>query len=251
MAHFALVDVDLYAGTSSTALDLACFANSISVTTDVSMVMSTTFCSGGWEEQIAGLRSTSWTASGPTDMATATASQTSAVDEVLAVGLGGDYVLAAVPMGATVGNVAYFTRGTLSSRTVLDGAVGDLATHSVTFAGNQPMIRGVLDTVSTVTSSGNSTGTLLGAVSASQRVWAACHFLTAGGTTPSITVKIQSDDNSGFTSATDRITFSAQTTKGAQFSSATGAITDTYWRALWTVSGTSPSFQTRVVIGVQ
>jgi hypothetical protein len=251
MAHFALVDVDLYAGTSSTALDLSCFANSISVTTDVSMVMSTTFCSGGWEEQIAGLRSTSWTASGPTDMATATASQTSAVDEVLAVGLGGDYVLAAVPMGGTVGNVAYFTRGTLSSRTVLDGAVGDLATHSVTFAGNQPMIRGVLDTVSTVTSSGNSTGTLLGAVSASQRVWAACHFLTAGGTTPSITVKIQSDDNSGFTSATDRITFSAQTTKGAQFSSATGAITDTYWRALWTVSGTSPSFQTRVVIGVQ
>jgi hypothetical protein len=251
MAHFALVDVDLYAGTSSTALDLSCFANSISVTTDVSMVMSTTFCSGGWEEQIAGLRSTSWTASGPTDMATATASQTSAVDEVLAVGLGGDYVLAAVPMGGTVGNVAYFTRGTLSSRTVLDGAVGDLATHSVTFAGNQPMIRGVLDTVSTVTSSGNSTGTLLGAVSASQRVWAACHFLTAGGTTPSITVKIQSDDNSGFTSPTDRITFSAQTTKGAQFGSATGAITDSYWRALWTVSGTSPSFQTRVVIGVQ
>lgn len=251
MAHFALLDVDLYAGTSSTALDLSCFANSISVTTDVSMVMATTLCSGGWEEPIAGLRSTTWTASGPTDMATATASQTSAVDEVLAVGLGGDYVLAAVPMGGTVGNVAYFTRGTLSSRTVLDGAVGDLATHSVSFAGNQPMVRGVLDTVSTITSSGNSTGSLLGAVSATQRVWAACHFLTAGGTTPSITVKIQSDDNSGFTSPTDRITFSAQTSKGAQFSSATGAISDTYWRALWTVSGTSPSFQTRVVIGIQ
>lgn len=251
MASFALLDVDLYAGTSSTALDLACFANSVSVTTDVSMVMSTTFCSGGWEEQIAGLRSTSLTASGPTDMATATASQTSAVDEVLAVDLGGDYVLAAVPAGATVGNIAYFTRGTLNGRTVLDGAVGDLATHSVTFAGNQPMVRGVLDTVSTITTSSNSTGTLLGAVSASQRVWAACHFLTAGGTTPSITVKIQSDDNSGFTSATDRVTFTAQTTKGAQFGSTVGAITDTYWRALWTVSGTTPSFQARIVIGVQ
>lgn len=251
MAQFALLDVDLHAGTSSTALDLACFSNSVSVTTDVSMVMATTFCSGGWEEQIAGLRSTTWTASGPTDMATATASQTSAVDEVLAVGLGGDYVLSAVPTGGTVGNIAYFTRGTLNSRTVLDGAVGDLATHSVTFAGNQPMVRGVLDTVSTITTSSNSTGTLIGAVSASQRVWAACHFLTAAGTTPSITVKIQSDDNSGFTSATDRITFTAQTAKGAQFSSAVGAITDTYWRALWTVSGTTPSFQTRVVIGVQ
>ena len=83
MASFALLDVDLYAGTSSTALDLACFANSVSVTTDVSMVMATTFCSDGWEEQIAGLRSTTWTASGPTDMATATASQTSAVDGVV------------------------------------------------------------------------------------------------------------------------------------------------------------------------
>ena len=173
------------------------------------------------------------------------------MDEVLAVDLGGDYVLAAVPAGATVGNIAYFTRGTLNGRTVLDGAVGDLATHSVTFAGNQPMVRGVLDTVSTITTSSNSTGTLLGAVSASQRVWAACHFLTAGGTTPSITVKIQSDDNSGFTSATDRVTFTAQTTKGAQFGSTVGAITDTYWRALWTVSGTTPSFQARIVIGVQ
>ena len=49
----------------------------------------------------------------------------------------------------------------------------------------------------------------------------------------------------------DRVTFTAQTAKGAQFSSAVGAITDTYWRALWTVSGTSPPFQTRVVIGIQ
>ena len=248
MAAFALLDVDLFAN----GLDLSCFANQIAASAEVAEVDATTFCSGGWTTPIAGLRSTTWTASGPTDMATATAAQLSAVDEILAVDLGGSYVLSVVPQGGTVGNVGYFTTGIMTSRTILEGSVGDLATHSVTFAGREPMIRGVLDTVSTITSNGNSTGTQLGAVSASQRVWCAVHVLTAGGTsTPTLTVKIQSDDNAGFTSATDRITLTNFTAKGAQFSSLVGAVTDDYWRALWTVSGTSPSFQTRIMIGIQ
>lgn len=250
MASFVLLDVDLWVGTATTALDLACFSREVGVEATVEEIDSTTFCSAGWQERIAGRRSTSWTAAGPTDMATATAAQTSAADEMLAVDVGGDYVLAAVPGGDTVGGVAYFTRGVLASRTVLDGSVGDLGSHAVTFAGSQPMIRGVLDTVSTVTAAGDSDGTELGAVSATQRVWASAHFLTAGGTSPSVTLKIQSDSSSAFSSPTDRITFSAQTTKGAQFSSLVGAVTDTWWRALWTVSGSSPSFQTRVCIGI-
>jgi hypothetical protein len=112
------------------------------------------------------------------------------------------------------------------------------------------LIRGTVDTASTIAATGSSTGAQLGAVSATQRVWAVVHFLTAGGTTPSITVKVQSDNNSGFTSPTDRITFTAATTKGGQFGSAVGAITDDYWRATWTVSGTNPSFQTRIIIGI-
>lgn len=252
MAAFALLDVDLFAGTASTALDLACFANQIGVTAEVAEVDATTFCSGGWTTPIAGLRSTTLTASGPTDMATATASQTSAVDEVLDVDLGGTYTLSVVPEGGTVGNYGYFTQGVLTSRTILDGAVGDLATHAVTFSGREPLVRGVLDTISTITANGNSTGTQLGAVSATQRVWCAVHVLTAGGTsTPTLTVKIQSDDNSGFTTPTDRITLTNFTSKGAQFSSLVGAVTDDYWRALWTVSGTNPSFQTRIMIGIQ
>lgn len=247
MAAFALLDVDLFAG----ALDLSCFANQIAVNAEATTVDATTFCSGGWDVPIAGRRSTMWSASGPTDMATATAAQTSAVDEILAVDLGTEYVLSVIPAGGTVGNAGYFTTGRLMSRTILEGSAGELATHAVSFGGNQPMIRGTLDTVSTLTATGSSTGTQLGAVSATQRVWAAAHFLTAGGTsTPTITVKIQSDDNASFTSATDRITFTAATAKGAQFSSAVGAITDDYWRATWTISGTNPSFQTRIIIGI-
>ena len=246
MATFALNDVDILAG----GLDLSCFANNVAVEATVAEVDATTFCSSGWTVPIAGRRSTMITASGPTDMATATASQQSAVDEILAVTNGTQYVVSVVPMGSSVGAVGYFTRSVLMARTVLQGSVGDLATHAVTFGGDQPLIRGTVDTASTITSTSSSTGALLGAVSSTQRVWAAVHFLTAGGTTPSITVKVQSDDNSGFTSPTDRITFTAATTKGAQFSSTVGAITDTYWRATWTVSGTNPSFDTRIIIGI-
>lgn len=246
MATYALNDVDILAG----GLDLSCFSNQVQLETTVAEVDATTFCSGGWTVPIAGRRSSMLTASGPTDMATATASQQSAVDEILAVTNGTEYVLSLVPMGSSVGAVGYFTRGVLMSRTVLQGSVGDLATHSVSFGGNQPVIRGTVDTASTITSTGSSAGAQLGAVSATQRVWAAVHFLTAGGTTPSITVKVQSDNNSGFTSPTDRITFTAANAKGAQFGSTLGAITDDYWRATWTVSGTSPSFETRVLIGI-
>lgn len=247
MATFALNDVDIAAG----GLDLACFANSVQLSAEVSELDATTFCSSGWTTPIAGRRSTMMTASGPTDMATATAAQTSAVDEVLAVTLGTVYPFSVVPMGSSAGAVGYFSQGMLQTRTVLDGSAGDLATHSVTFKGTSPLIRGTVDTEATITSSSSSTGALLGAVSATQRVWAVVHVLTAGGTsTPTLTVKIQSDDNSGFTSPSDRITFTAATAKGGQFSSAVGAITDTYWRATWTVSGTNPSFQTRIIIGI-
>lgn len=251
MAAFALTDVDLYAGTSSTALDVSCFANQFELmATPGKTVDATTFCSGGWDVPLVGHMTTMISASGPTDMATATASTTSAVDEVMALDLGGAWTLGMVPAGGTVGNVAYFTTGTLTSRGVLQGAVGDLATHAATWRSTAKLVRGSLFRASAITATGSSASQQLGAVAATQRLYVAVILLTAGGTTPSITVKIQSDDNSGFTSATDRLTLSAQTTKSAQTSSVAGAITDDYWRAYWTVSGTSPSFDARILIGI-
>lgn len=247
MANFALLDVDLFAN----GLDLSCFTNQLEVMTEATTLDATTFCSGGWDTPIAGRRTTSITASGPTDMATATAAQTSAVDEVLAVDLGGTYTLSAVPMGSSAGAVGYFTQGVLFSRQVLGGTVGDLATHSVSFKGSTPMIRGAVLTAADVTATGTSAVQQLGAVTASQRIWCALHVLAVSGTsTPTITVKIQSAAASGFASPTDRITLTAATAKGAQFSSTLGAITDTYWRASYTVSGTNPVLTVRILAGI-
>lgn len=247
MAAFALTDVDLLAA----GLDLSCFSSQLNVSITGSELESATFCSGAWSVPIVGMRSTAITASGPADMATATAAQTSAVDEILAVTIGDTYALSALPIGGTEGNVAYFTQGILTARDPISGSVGELATHQVTFAGNSPMVRGVLASQATVTATGNGTGHLLGAITSAQRMYAAVHVLTAGGTsTPTLTCKVQSDDNAGFTSATDRLTFTNFTAKGGQFGSVTGAVTDTYWRFAFTVSGTSPSFQVRAMLGI-
>ena len=55
----------------------------------------------------------------------------------------------------------------------------------------------------------------------------------------SMTLKIQSDDNSGMSSPTDRITsFTAATGTGYQWGSVAGAITDDYWRCVYTITGT-------------
>jgi hypothetical protein len=67
-----------------------------------------------------------------------------------------------------------------------------------------------------------------------------------------MTLRVESDDNAGFTSATTRLTLTAMTARGGQWASLVGPVaTDTYWRAAWTVSGTSPSLVTRVCIGIQ
>ncbi|SCL43268.1 hypothetical protein GA0074692_6797 [Micromonospora pallida] len=72
----------------------------------------------------------------------------------------------------------------------------------------------------------------------------------AGTATPSVTVTIQSDDAAGMATPTDRLTFTAATVAGGQTLRLAGPITDTYYRATWTVSGTTPSFLFVVALGL-
>ena len=47
------------------------------------------------------------------------------------------------------------------------------------------------------------------------------------------------------------ITFNNITDIGADYQSAAGAITDTYYRLNYTISGTSPSFSIHATIGIE
>lgn len=130
--------------------------------------------------------------------------------------------------------------------------IGELLRFSAGAEGRGvPCVRGEVLHNATRTASGNGGARQLGALSATQRLYAALHVLAVSGGTPSLTVKVQSDDNSGFTSATDRITFAAKTAVGYEWASVAGAIADDYWRANFTISGSTPSFLFALVAGIQ
>lgn len=157
---------------------------------------------------------------------------------------------------ATDGSLAYLMNSVGVQYVPFTGAVGDNVMGRLGVASTGPMARGVvLHPGQTARSSSSSgTGRQLGAVAAGHRLFAhlAVHSVS-GSSTPTLTVKVQSDDNSGFTSATDRITFTDVTdvtTANYRWSSVVGAITDDYWRVVWTISGSTPSFLFTVTAGI-
>lgn len=173
-------------------------------------------------------------------------------DEVFytAVGVSDKPVIIA-PDALTEGNLAYFFKA-MQAKYDINGKIGQLLSFSVGGGGQgSDLVRGKALLNGTKTSTGTSTPIQLGAVSAAQKLFAALHILAASGTTPSITVKVQSSPTSGG-SYTDRLTFSAQTTAGAVWGTpVAGAVTDTWWRISYTISGTTPSFQLIVPVGIQ
>ena len=133
------------------------------------------------------------------------------------------------------------------------GTVGEIAPFSVTKSqSSEVMVRGTVEIDEDLTATGNSGGVNLGAVGADEKCYVAIHTYAVSGTsTPTVTFKLQSDDNASFTSPTDRITFTDITAIGADFQSVAGAITDTYWRLNYTISGTNPSFSIHATIGIE
>lgn len=151
------------------------------------------------------------------------------------------------------GSVAYLMRGIPLSYTPIEGNVGDLAMARVSGKSSGVLVRGRQLHPANVARSSSSTGTgrQLGAVIAGKSLYAALHIISATGSSPTLDVKVQSDDNGSFTSATDRITFAQQTTTGSYaWSSVAGAITDDYWRISYTIGGSGPSFLFAVTAGI-
>ena len=61
------------------------------------------------------------------------------------------------------------------------------------------------------------------------------HVLAVSGTNPTLDMIIQSDNVSGFTSPTTKITFDQAVAVGAQWGTrVAGPLTDDYYRASWT-----------------
>lgn len=99
---------------------------------------------------------------------------------------------------------------------------------------------------------GNKTAYQMGAVGATQKLYAGIHVFDKEGTSPTLDVVIASDDNQSFTSGTSRITVAQQTDKNSLWlDPVDGAITDDWWRAQVTLGGSAtPGFKYALVLGI-
>lgn len=178
---------------------------------------------------------------------------TGAVDDALqAVRGASNTIVSLAPTTGAVGERC-FTFRAMHSEIQREGSIGELAliNASAVASGGEPLVPGYVLHNGTQTATGTGTAVEVGAVGASQYVYAALHILTVSGTSPTLDVVVQSDDGSGMGTPTSRITFSQATAAGTQWATpVAGAITDTYWRASFTLGGTSPSFEFVLVLGI-
>jgi hypothetical protein len=226
--------------------DLTADVNQMDRQAEVEEKPCTTFASGGDVERKGGLKDSRLQFMTFWDPALAEA----VIDPLLGTGAN---VVCGTPNGV-FGDVAYFARGLLpkGSKVFQVGEMAKLDSEIVTSA-SEGLIRGhLIAPKATRTTTANGSARLEGAVAATEKVYALAQVFSVAGTgSPTLALKIQSDDNAGFTTPTDRITFTNFTATGYQMSSLAGAITDTHWRAVWTITGTGPQFGFAVSLGIQ
>lgn len=236
MAVFAMTNV----GVIVDSLALTGFANELDMSVNAEENDFTTFGSGGWRTKKVGLATHNVSVRGFQDYAT------TGVDPTFPIsGLGGlDTFTIAPSGGSAVADPVFFGQGRLISYTPLTGAVGAPATFDFGWTGDAQMVRGqMLHPAAARTATGSGTTTTFTAPTSTQSLYAAFHVLSVSGA-GTITFTIQTDDNSGMTSATTRITSSAFAAVGHQFTSLAGALAgETHIRVGYTIAGfTSVTF---------
>ena len=228
------------------AFDVSPFTGSITDTPgEVKTLPYTTFALKGYQGNAASIRHGAFGFDGYGDY-----TATTGISSVLnATTVGTQYAFIASLGGETVGDPAVIGRGIVSN--ISQGSpVGELPTLKVGIACDTTYAtRAYLAAplASRTTSGLTGTAVAMTGPSASQLAYAALCVTAASGT--NLVVKVQSDDNSSFTSATDRITFSTVSATGWQYSSVAGDLsTETHWRVVATIA--SGTFSFACAIGV-
>ncbi len=161
-------------------------------------------------------------------------------------------IMSLVPQGESEGNIGYMFQPILN-RYDYELEVGTIFAFELeaTNRGAKLIRSTMLGQELAAVASGGSTSRQLGAVSAAQVVYAGIHVLSVSGTNPTLDVVVRSDDNSGMTTPTTRITFTQATDVTSQFLSAVGAIADEWWDIDFTIGGTdTPTFRFVVLVGI-
>ena len=244
MSKIVLTNVRAFAN----AADLTAVTNKVSIDPKVEAVKVTNYASAGWDELLGGLAETDIVAAGFWE----SGADASFADPALAAALGLLGPWSVAPAGAADGALAYLTNALTATYKPIQGDVGSAAGFEAAAKGSTKLARGVVahppGTARTAT--GVGTAFQIGALSASQSLYVNLHVLSVSGTaTPTITVRVESDNAVGFPSAVTVGTFTAATAIGGQHMRIAGPLTDDWYRAAWTISGTTPSFLFVVTLG--
>lgn len=240
MPHFVYTNAKIFLA----HFDLSSHLNSVQVGLNQELQDKTTFGSS-FRGRLPGLKGMNFGIAGFSDFVD------DGQDEVIASKVAvADVPLLVGPRGAAVGDVAYFGpvahaeygHQVAIGETAKFTASGELSSHQ--------WVRGAFlrDPVA-FTGTFNGGAVQLGAVGATQKLFAAIHVLAFTGT--SFVIKVQSDDNAGFSSPTDRITFTTVAGLGSEFAApVAGPITDDYWRMVCSAF-TGTSFTIVGAVGIQ
>lgn len=177
------------------------------------------------------------------------------VDDVLSadVGVSDSVITMGGNVAGTEGDILYTAQGLVVSYQPFGTSIGDLSGFALSAEGSGGWYRGKLMAAKAArTATGTSTGLQLGTIAATKDMHASLHVFSASGTSPTLDVVVESDDNSGFTSAVTRMTFAQKTAAGVEFLGPTAGPggSDDYWRVSWTIGGTAtPTFNFAVVFG--
>lgn len=218
-------------------LDLSGLANEVDFGA-LSRVMqdSTTFNDGGYSCVTPGLISGEATVKGFQDYAA------DVLDDEISLGqLGSQYAFTVVPNPTgtvAVGDACWMSRGIVNSLNPMSGAKGDVAGFELGLPYDAAIVQAkVAAAKAAITADTNGTAVALAGPTASQKLYAALHVFAYTGFT-NVVFKIQSDDGSGFSSATDRITFTTVTGVTNEFASVAGSFSsETHHRVVADVTG--------------
>lgn len=160
--------------------------------------------------------------------------------------------LSVASQGGAESSVAYCFPAAVGSYSP-GGQVGDLLRFAVDGeSAGTAITRGVVGLNRQLSATGTGPAQNLGLLASGKTLACAVHLLSLTGTTPSVTITVESDDSSGMATPVTRITFPALTAADGQFKTLAGPVaTDTWWRVKATIAGTGVAAQLAVVLGIR
>jgi len=129
---------------------------------------------------------------------------------------------------------------------------GDFISADVNYQAESALVyaRSYWQQTSGTTTGDNSNEYQDGAISSSQIGVGFLQVFSAGGSSPTLDIKIQSDSAESMSSPTDRITFTRATGATVERKTVAGPVTDDWYRVTITAGGSSPAFTYIVAFGI-